>query len=658
MAKRKVSRPPAQSGAAVDSYNQMIIWLVYAILVLVPLVISRISYDQFDIVKLAIFRLLILAIVIVWLAKVLSSREPVAWSYRELLLLVFLGLAIASAFFSIDVQTSIHGKYKRYEGLLTFITYITAYFVALQAFREQKHVRALIEIVSVVGATVSLYGIMQYLGLDPIAWGNTPFEARRSFSTFGNPDLLAGYLVLALPCAIAAFFSVPERRWLHGSATFVLAVGLLTAFTRSGWLGAVVGVGALLVLSGSNIKRYRREIGLLAAAFVIVFAAILIHSASNPELRLTSKIKGAFQFHDGGTASQRFEIWKAGWSMVKDRPLLGQGLDTYRLASQRFETERYVKGVAGTTVSDNAHNYFIQLAAGGGPAAALALYAFFISWIARMVKIRSGLKTDAERMLVSGAAAAGAGYLVTMFLGISIVGAGSTFWILMGAMAGYTKNVSPAYYGLDLRPRRWLKPVLASAFLVVTLFGAVAATAMYAGDIYFRKGLVAPSAQASHSYLSSAISLYPGNGRIMAQQGQRYLKLADLARANQDQAGYQKAANRALAAFELAAKAEPLEIDYQLDLANAHLYLGNIDQAIALLDRVIERRPYSVAAHFLLGQIKERRGQKIEAIEHYETMFALAPKAMDVSSRLAALYKETGDDVKAARFEAEAGGPP
>ena len=60
---------------------------------------------------------------------------------------------------------------------------------------------------------VSAYGVIQFLGLDFLQWGQLPFEPNRAFSTYGNPDLLGGFIVLALPLALALVFAAEDLKW-------------------------------------------------------------------------------------------------------------------------------------------------------------------------------------------------------------------------------------------------------------------------------------------------------------------------------------------------------------------------------------------------------------------------------------------------------------
>lgn len=655
MAKKQKTKKPQVSAAKVaveSSYDRWITWVCYAILVILPLAISRISYDQFDLVKLAILRVLVLALVFIWLAKLLAKGQPISWSRRELLLVIFLVWALISTLTSIHIPTALHGKYKRYEGLLTFFTYFTMYFVAYQTFTTKKRIQTLVEIISVTGGVVALYGILQYIGADPIYWGNVPFEERRSFSTFGNPDLLAGYLVLAFPCSIVAFLDDSKRRWLHGISVFALSSGLLTAFTRSGWLGALAGLIVLTVLLGRRLRPYWRQLAAVGAAFVIVLAAMIIYS-STQSLNIVAKFEGAFRL-DSGTALGRFEIWKAGLKMMADRPLFGQGLDTYRLASEHFETKRYVQSVTGTTVSDNAHNYPIQVGAGAGPLAALFFYGFFIVWLVRMIRVRKNLGTDSEVLMITGGVAAVIGYLATMMLGISIVGASSTFWLIMGSMAGYVRKAAPedrifSTAGVSQE----LKLIGALVMVVLTVISAGLAVSMYIGDTYLVKGLVATSGNPAEApaNFQKAASLYPGNGRIMSELGQVYLRWAQDAVTRKDDNGFKTYISKAVESFEAAVASEYIEVDYQVFLANSYGYGGDYGKAVDLLDKVLARRPYSVPGHYLYAQFKDRMNQKPEAIAHYELVYELAGTYMNVNTELARLYKEVGDNAKAAKFE-------
>jgi NADH-quinone oxidoreductase subunit H len=55
---------------------------------------------------------------------------------------------------------------------------------------------------------VAGYGLLQFAGLEFVQWGTLPFETNRAFSTYGNPDLLGGFLIFgALSTAAIGFWA-------------------------------------------------------------------------------------------------------------------------------------------------------------------------------------------------------------------------------------------------------------------------------------------------------------------------------------------------------------------------------------------------------------------------------------------------------------------
>ncbi|HZD59454.1 MAG TPA: O-antigen ligase family protein, partial [Anaerolineae bacterium] len=362
-------------------FDQWAFYAFLAIAVALPLAMSRITFDQFDIAKVLALRILTLLTLAFWVGRMLTSRTPeLRWSKLDFIVIGFLVLTFISTITSIHLPTALHGKFKRYEGLLTFINYGIIYFLALQLFTGFDRLSKLSKTIVITGGLVSLYGVMQYVGLDPLKWATLPFEQRRSFSTFGNPDLLGGFLVILVPLAVAEFLKAKDARGnaIMGTSLFFSLMCLLTAFTRGAWLGAGVALLVFAVISGRAILSNPKKILVVLAAFVGIFMVIAVYSASTGHnvLNLVERIKSATELTEG-SAGSRLEIWKAGLKMVQADPLTGLGPDTFRLGSERYETYKYVKMGQGQTVADNAHNWVIQLAAGVGVPATLLLTILF-----------------------------------------------------------------------------------------------------------------------------------------------------------------------------------------------------------------------------------------------------------------------------------------
>ncbi len=78
----------------------------------------------------------------------------------------------------------------------------------------------------------------------PVVLGATGTRLLRGFGTFPHPNVLGGFLALALVC-----LPMLGRRWRRATPVWwllggIIGLGLLVSFCRAGWLAAGVGLGA------------------------------------------------------------------------------------------------------------------------------------------------------------------------------------------------------------------------------------------------------------------------------------------------------------------------------------------------------------------------------------------------------------------------------
>ena len=186
-------------------------WALLAMVFLVPVAMSNfgwlgfkmpITYDQFDIIKVFLLRVLGLVALASWAWDMLVRGGKIRHTPVDWLILAFLAWVTVSTFLSISPAIAFFGKYRRFEGLLSFINYAVIYFLVLQYADRPSRVRALAETLFWSSVLVAGYGFLQSVGLDPVPWGDLPFEKFRPFSTYGNPDLLGGFLMFSLPIAL------------------------------------------------------------------------------------------------------------------------------------------------------------------------------------------------------------------------------------------------------------------------------------------------------------------------------------------------------------------------------------------------------------------------------------------------------------------------
>ena len=178
------SAAPAEAPEGVMSAARRVAWWsLLAMVFLVPVAMSNLTflgfslpftYDQFDIVKVFLQRVLGLIALGAWAWDLLRRggkvrRTPIDW----LILALLVWVAITTVT-SIDWPTALFGKPRRYEGLLSFVNYAVIYFLVLQFADRAARVRTLARSLFFSSVIVAGYGVLQFVGWDPVLWGTLP----------------------------------------------------------------------------------------------------------------------------------------------------------------------------------------------------------------------------------------------------------------------------------------------------------------------------------------------------------------------------------------------------------------------------------------------------------------------------------------------------
>ena len=383
------------------SWAQRISWYsLLAMVFLVPLVMSNwtwlgfklpISYDQFDITKVFFQRVLSCVALGFWGWDLLVRggkvrRTPVDW-----LILAFLAWVTISTVFSISPATAFFGKYRRFEGLLSFINYAVIYFLVLQFADRPSRIRTLAETLFWSSFMVAGYGFLQSVGRDPIDWHTLPFEKFRPFATYGNPDLLGGFLMFSLPIALALALA-EENIWVR--LIYWLGFGVnayvwIVSFTRGAWIGGGVGIILMGVVAWRHWSKEDPIVKPIDAVPVglttLVGVVAIVRSLSNPNVVMNFGARFASIFQTGeGSGLTRTEIWQAALNAIKASPMraiLGYGADTFRLVFPHYKPIEYTRDAGYLSVADNVHDYPLQLATGIGVVGVALMYSIF-AWAA------------------------------------------------------------------------------------------------------------------------------------------------------------------------------------------------------------------------------------------------------------------------------------
>lgn len=485
-------RDISYKGMKNNALSQILFWGIVVILLL-PLLNIPPWFSPPDWGKSMAFRILFsLSIFLaLWILLLQRERANVAseimtrWKGARLviwlLLLLFLWFFTASVLSS-DPSFAFWGNPSRGGGFINFASLILfAIFIFLFARKEQWN--TLWKTSLVIGILVSIVAVFQWQGLFSNLFISQ--EGGRPRSTMGNDIQLAMYLLLLLFPAIAFALQKENLKkkllFLLPALLFVFALALTGS--RGGYLGLATGLAFFLFFFPTEHYRRRLAFKLIFLLLMLLPAwAIYFTNVQYPNLdregqkaidrnRALSTILGRFSLAQIWTQEARFGAWRVGIEAIKDKPLLGWGMEHFAVAFDKhydptIPNIQYLPGSANSWW-DRAHNFFIDIAAQAG-LGGLGLFLTLIGvliWQLQKVKQNTSL-----RLLAHGTQASFVGWFAATLFGFDTF---STYLVLFFLIA-YAMHLLFENTSLKaVQPVRWqrLSQGLRIGFVCIT--GAV-----------------------------------------------------------------------------------------------------------------------------------------------------------------------------------------
>ena len=331
-------------------------------------------------------------------------KSPAFIPLGLLLLCIFL-----SAFFSQDSSTGFIGSVMRYTG---WTTYAFCAVLFLLAYGYGKH-ETLFKPMIYAAAIVAVIGILQFYGINFV-----PHEYYDSsaYSTMGNTNWLATYLVIILPAAVLLYLLNNDRKMLMASG--VLFAGLLVSVTRGAWIAFFVTFVIICVYIVLQKKSYKNLIKLV---LVFTLVTIMLLPANDGLIykrafSIPETIDSALK-NEGKAGSNRVEIWNKTLIIAQDNLLLGVGPDQLAIEMNKGG------------FMDKAHNIYLEILATMGLPALLAYLAFMAFFLRRW---RNEAGFIFFTIIVT--------YLIQGFFNNDVIMVMPIFWIILGLALANQEN--------------------------------------------------------------------------------------------------------------------------------------------------------------------------------------------------------------------------
>jgi O-antigen ligase len=335
-------------------FSLFFIWLswnyqkcsLFLILLLLPT--YQIRWQLFGI-PLTFLEILILISFLVWLVKKVRFKEKIfslviRKNFSILILFFFLVLVSGGAIFLSPATRSGAGIWKAY-----FLEPFLFLIVFLDVLKEKKDFLWAGAALVFSGAIIAFYSLGQKIVGQGVwsteVWGQP--QILRVTGPFPHPNFLGLYLAPLFILGLGLIFFQFRKERIKLVLNFLLLFllyGCSFIFARAE--GAIVAVVLILFLGGLIYAPTRKWI-------LILFLIFLLLVSFYPSFR--SEIIDKVFLRDL-SGRLRINIWQGAWQMVKDSPILGQGLGGYQILAPQYQKPYYGPNGSGL-VSVETHPY-------------------------------------------------------------------------------------------------------------------------------------------------------------------------------------------------------------------------------------------------------------------------------------------------------------
>jgi tetratricopeptide (TPR) repeat protein len=374
---------------------------------------------------------------------------------------------LVSTLFSSNPALSWNGGNWRRLGLVSQSAVIAFGFL-IAASCSESGLRVLLRAATAAGTAAALYGILQYLGVDPLLpsasyhIGEGVMAIVRPPSTLGHADYFAGYLlyVVFFGTALVATEAKPPWKALGATATVAGSAAIVLSGTRGALLGLAAGALSLWIW---NRPRFRRRHAVLAAG---VCAVGVVFYFSPAGLKLRARGQWALEDLRGGA---RLSLWRDSLRMADQRLLIGFGPETFGLDFPRYQSAELSRAYPDF-YHESPHNIFLEaLVSEGIPGLGILAGFTAVAWFAARRAVTHG-----PRAAPYLAAALIAGLTAGLFVCFTLPGA-LYFYATIAMLAGRAIPAIPAIQMTasvtGSRPSLRLRiPALALTLMAVAMF--------------------------------------------------------------------------------------------------------------------------------------------------------------------------------------------
>ncbi len=331
---------------------------------LTALIITPAYLFYFDVTPKAAFVLIGTSLAMIWAMHAKGGSSRKLRLFGMLAALQAASLCVSAALAGHGALPWIGTTWRRYGVLTQAAALLFAWLLAWRVNGQPHRVRSTLRVLAVTSAALSLYGIAQYFGWDPLLpaaayhVGEGVWTIVRPPGTLGYSSYFATWLVMSVFLCVSLLGLEKQAAWraiAYAGASLAAAAMVLTG-TRAAMLGLAAGGVVWLYRQGRRVPGRR----LLAAAGVCMALAGLYFSPAGQAMR--SRMRWFAEDPWGGA---RPKLWRDSIGMFLQRPVTGYGPETFTAAFPPFESLELARQYPDF-VYESAHNILLDAAVSQG----------------------------------------------------------------------------------------------------------------------------------------------------------------------------------------------------------------------------------------------------------------------------------------------------
>ncbi len=334
----------------INSLLQYIVWIGIFLSLLTPLAVNLKMMYPFMGPRLLFFMGVVQVMFFAWLVLAIFDKK-----YRPnknaitLSVLAFIVIAFVSAVSGFDFEFSFWSNFERGMGLFMHL-HIFAFFLVLSSFiKKRSDWMMVFSAISIIASAVALVSIGNVYGFFELA------SYYKNGSTLGNTSFMGSYLLVAIFFAFYGLLkSQKPIQYFYLINFIIIALGILTNPGGRAMKGAFLAGMILFFLLYYAFKNQNKYIKIGCRAILILgffFSIVIGVSAFIDGNPVREKIFGLHGM------APRFTVWDISWQSFKEKPMLGWGIENYRVPFERkFEPKLLLQEYGAEVWFDRAHN--------------------------------------------------------------------------------------------------------------------------------------------------------------------------------------------------------------------------------------------------------------------------------------------------------------